>query len=61
MYNVVLVLSIEQSDSVIHMCVCVCMCVCVYIYIKVYIYILFRFFSLLGHYKILSTVPCAIQ
>ena len=35
-YNVVLVSSVQQSDSVIHtyiyVCVCVCVCVCVYIY-----------------------------
>ena len=45
-YSVVLVSSVQQSDSVIHM----------------YIYIFsFRFFSLIGYYKILSVVPCAIQ
>ena len=39
-----------HSDSVIHICVCVCVCV-----------FFFRFFSLLGYYKILSIVLCAIQ
>ena len=36
-----------HSDSVMHICVCVC--------------VFFRFFFLLGYYKILSTVLCAIQ
>ena len=40
------------------------MCVCVYI-LSVYIYIFCifssRFFPIIGYYKILSTVPCAIQ
>ena len=34
MYNVVLVSGVQQSDSVIH--------VCIYIYIYIYIYILFQ-------------------
>ena len=47
-YNVVLVSSVQQSDS--------------YIYIYIYIYIFFfRFFSIVGYYEILSIVPCAIQ
>ena len=30
--------------------------------IQLYVYILFfRFFSIIGYYKILSIVPCAIQ
>ena len=29
--------------------------------IQLYIYIFFRFFSLIGYYKILSRVPCAVQ
>ena len=37
----------------IYVCVCVCVCVCIYIY--------FRFFPLIGYYKILSTFPWAIQ
>ena len=41
-----LVSGVQQSDSVIH--------------IGVYIYI-FRFFSLIDYYRILSRVPCAIQ
>ena len=47
-------------------CVCMCMCVCIYIYIYIYIHahthIFFCvFFPIIGYYKILSTVPCAIQ
>ena len=46
--NVVLVLGVQQSESIIH--------------IRIYIYIfLFRFFSIIGNYKILNRVPCAIQ
>ena len=45
-YNVALVLSVQRSDSGIY----------------IYIYIFFsRFFSIIGYYKILSIVPCAIQ
>ena len=44
-YNAMLVSGIQQSDSVIHTYVC----------------IFFRFFSLIGYYKILSIVPCTIQ
>ena len=40
-----LVSAVQQSDSAIH----------------TYISIFFRFFSLIGYYKILSIVPCAIQ
>ena len=50
-YNV-LFSGVQHSDSVyiyIHMCACVSLCVCV-----------FRFFSLIGYYKILSIDPCAI-
>ena len=46
-----MLVSVEQhSDSVI------------YIYINIYaiIYILFRFFSIIGYYKIMNIVPCAI-
>ena len=45
-YNVVLVSGVQQSDSVIHECI--------------YIFF-FRFFSIIGYYKILRTVPCALQ
>ena len=38
------------------MCVCVCVCVCVYISP-----LFFGFPSLLGHHRVLSRVPCAIQ
>ena len=31
------------------------------IQLYIYIYIYFRFFSLVGYYKILSIAPCAIQ
>ena len=45
--NVVIVSGAQQSDSVI---------------LNIYIYIyMFRFFSLVGYYKILTIVPCAIQ
>ena len=37
-------------STVIQIYVCVCVCV-----------LLFRFFSLIGYYKILSIVPYAIQ
>ena len=43
-YNL-LVLGVQQSDSVIHP----------------FIYLFFRFFSLIGYYKILSKVACAKQ
>ena len=46
-------------------------CVCVYVYVYIYIYIythiyhtyifLFRFFSIIGYYQMLNTVPCATQ
>ena len=33
-----------------------------HIYIYIYIYIFFfRYFSIIGYYKILNIVPCAIQ
>ena len=53
-YNVVLVSSVQKSDSVIHICVYVC----VYIYIYIFY---FRLFSLINYYKILSIVLCAKQ
>ena len=43
-YNVTLVSGVQHSDSVIH----------IYIYT-----FFFRFFSLIGYYKIFSIVPCA--
>ena len=51
-YHVVLVSGIQESDSVLH----------VYIYIYIYIFF-FRYFSIIGYYKILNTliVPCAMQ
>ena len=49
-YNVVLVPNVQQSDSVGY----VCMCVYMYIFF-------FRFFSIIGYYKILNIVPYAIQ
>ena len=45
-YNVGLVSGVWHSDSVI--------------YTFIFIYI-FRFFSIIGYYKILSRVTCAIQ
>ena len=41
-----LVSGVQQSNSVIHICVCV--------------YILFRFLSTIGYYKILNIVLCVI-
>ena len=46
-YNVVLVSAVEQSESIIH--------------IHISILFLFRFFPHIGHYRVLSTVPCSIQ
>ena len=43
-----LVSGIQKSDSVIH------------IHIDIYIFF-FRFFSIIGYYKILNKVLCAIQ
>ena len=37
-YNVVLVLGVQQNDSVIYIFSYIYMCVCVYIYIYIYIY-----------------------
>ena len=45
-YNVVLISSVHQSDSVIH----------IYIYIFFFI-----FFSIMVYHRILNIVPCAIQ
>ena len=45
LYNVVLVSGVQHSDSVIH----------------IHIFFFFRFFSHIGHYRILSSVPCAVQ
>ena len=42
------------------MCIYIYMYIYVYIYIHVYIY-LKRFFSLMGYYRILSIVLCAIR
>ena len=53
-YNIVLVLGVQQSDSDIY--------IHIYMAMNIYIYILFfRFFSIIGYYKILNTVLCAIQ
>ena len=50
-YNVVSISGIQQSDSVIQ----------IYIYISyIYIRMFSRFFSILGYYKNLNIVPCAI-
>ena len=51
MYNVVLVSSVQQSDSVIY----------IYIYIILCTYSFFTFSYIIGYYKILSIVPYAIQ
>ena len=60
-YNFILVSGTQQSESVyiyiyIYKYVCVCVRVC-FIYIYKYIYI----FSHIGHYRVLSRIPCAIQ
>ena len=49
-YSVVLVPGVQQSDSVLH--------ICVYIYRYIFF---FRLLSIIGYYKILNIVPCAIQ
>ena len=49
-YNVVLVSSVQQNDSVIH----------IYVASQLARFF-FRFFSIIGYYKILSIVSCAIQ
>ena len=46
--HISIVLGVQPSDSVIYLCVCVCV-------------LFFRFFSLIGYYKILSIVPQVIQ
>ena len=44
MYNVALVSDVQQSDSVAY---------------NIYIFF-FRFFSIIGYYKILNIIPCMI-
>ena len=59
-YKVVLVSGVQQSDLVhiyIYIYIYACVCVCIYIYI----YILFQIFTIIGYYKILNIVPCAMQ
>ena len=52
---------------VIYMNVCIYVNIysCIYIYMHIYTYdthiFFFRFFSLIGYYKILSIIPSAIQ
>ena len=53
-YNIVLVSCGQKSDSVIYVCIYICVC----LYINLF---LFRLFSIIGYYKILNIVPCAIQ
>ena len=48
-YNVVLIAAVQQSDSVI--------CICMYIYI----YILFHILFIMIYHGLLNIVPCAIQ
>jgi len=51
-YNVVLVSGVQQSESITH----------THTHTHIYIYTLFfRFFSHIGHYRVLTGVPCAIQ
>ena len=47
----------------LHIYMCVYICVSVYVmYVCVYIYLyIFRLFSIIGYYKMLNIVPCAIQ
>ena len=46
MYNAVLVSGVQRGGSVI----------------QIHIYLFFlRFFSLIGYYRIMSRVPCAVQ
>ena len=54
-----LVPGVGQSDVVIHthIHIHIHMCECVYIYI----YVLFQILFIIGYYKILNIVPCAIQ
>ena len=47
-YNVVLITSVQESYSVI------CVCVCVYI-------LFFILFSIMVYHRILNIVPCAVQ
>ena len=55
LYNVVLVPTVQQSESVTHIYVCVCIHI-------LYIYILFfRFPSHLGHHRAASGIPCATR
>jgi len=49
-----LVSGVQQSHSVIHVCVCL------YMY-YIYVCILFQIVFPIGYYKILSRVPWAIQ
>ena len=46
MYNVVLLLGVEQSDSVIN---------------TLHAFVLLQILSHIGYYRILSRVPCATQ
>ena len=50
-YNVVLVSDEHQSDSII----------CVRVHIYIYMYSFFTFSSIIGYFKILSIIHCAIQ
>ena len=71
LYSFQMYSKVIQLYIYIYMCVCVymytyiyvCMYMCVYIciYMCVCIYTYFRFFPLIGYYKILSTFPWAIQ
>ena len=48
----------------IYVSMSLCLYVSIYhlsIYLSMYIYSFFRFFSLIGYYKILDIIPCAIQ
>ena len=50
----------EVYSEVIQMCVCIYVYVCIYIIYDIIYIFLFRFFSIIGYYKILTIFPCAI-
>ena len=57
-YIVVLISAVQQSDSVIYICIYLC----VYIYTYIYIYtFFFIFFSIVVYHSILNIIPCAPQ
>ena len=55
-YSCLKILSKQQSESAMHICIRKALCVCVCLYP-----LFFGFLSPLGHHRALSRVPCAIQ